>query len=574
MVRERARDLLESGTLRFDGWINAILGFGGVTDKTEATYFGTGVPKLSDAQLATMFATEHLSYKLVSLYPRLAFRLGYQVVVGDQKAETKVTKYLDQYRPAAHAQRGNIWSRLFGGSVTWLMSTASSPDTPRRPGEKIDALREVDRRYLTPFIGAGGLDFLGRPELYNVVPPEGGAGRVPYGQIHRSRLIFWPGALTDDRMRLTLGHWDLSVLQRCLDALAADGEIFKSTRHLMAEASVSALMIRGLYGMVTGGQKQALADRVQVTNMGRSVGRTMLLDAEKEDYKRYATSFAGIPDITDRGFERVASAGEIPVTVLLGRAPGGLQSTGQSDLQWFMNSVSAYQTTDLEEPTLQLTKALLDQDGSPVPAESLGDVGILWPNLWPSTEAERAKIYSDVANADAAYLDRQVLSSEEVATSRFGQDGYSIETQIDRELRDGTQPTLVTDPDGSTPPAEVTDPADPNAPTDPNAPPAAEKPADKAMNGAQIAGIQEVVRGVAAEEIPRDSGLAIVKAALGLDVTPEEIIGSAGAGFKPKEPPPPPAPFGGGPPGSPAEDDAPPPEKDPAKAPPEDNAGE
>jgi len=62
-----------------------------------------------------------------------------------------------------------------------------------------------------------------------------------------------------------------------------------------------------------------------------------------------------------------------------------------------------------------------------------------WP-LWqvdpPEDKAARAKVHLDQANADVAYINVGVLTPEEVALSRFGNEGeYSLDTEIDTETR-------------------------------------------------------------------------------------------------------------------------------------------
>jgi hypothetical protein len=70
----------------------------------------------------------------------------------------------------------------------------------------------------------------------------------------------------------------------------------------------------------------------------------------------------------------------------------------------------------------------------------------------------------------------------------------------------------------------------------------------QALNGTQVTSLVEIVKAVAAGELPVEAGVEII--ALAYQVEPEaarKLLGGAGTSFK-KEPEPPPAPFGGGPP--------------------------
>lgn len=78
------------------------------------------------------------------------------------------------------------------------------------------------------------------------------------------------------------------------------------------------------------------------------------------------------------------------------------------------------------------------------------------------------------------------------------------------------------------------------------------EPQKTAMGGAQIAGLQAIVTAVAAGEIPREAGAAMISVAFPLTrEQAEEVLADAGAGFEPASkaaPAPAPPPFGGAPP--------------------------
>jgi len=62
---------------------------------------------------------------------------------------------------------------------------------------------------------------------------------------------------------------------------------------------------------------------------------------------------------------------------------------------------------------------------------------------------------------------------------------------------------------------------------------------DTALNGAQVTSALEIVKAVAEETLPRDSGIAMLEAFFNLDpAEAEKVMGSVGNGFKPKPPEP------------------------------------
>ncbi len=560
--------------LRNDGWVNAIVGFGGAKDKTTATTWDPSYSRLTEQQLSGMYATEDLSAKIVNLYPRQALREGWKLTGFKPELADEVADFLEAYTPETQTLHGLIWGRLYGGAATWF-GNGDDPLTPFTTGDTIDFLRTIDRRFLYPVQDPGTLDMQGLPTVYQV---RTSSGKV-IGSVHASRLVLYPGEMTDDLTRQTLGHWDLSVLQRPYNALRSDGTVWKAAEYLMTEASMGVLKIKNLTSLVAAGQKALLSARLAILNMGRSFAKSMTLDKDTEEYSRETVTFAGIPDLTDRSLKRVASAAEIPVSVLIGEAPAGLNATGDNDLRWFLMQVQAYRMHVVQKRALRIVRALLAQPGSPV-REAAPKVGIMWPELWTPSASEMADIFLKYSQGDVNYVTAQINLPEEIALSRFGVSGWSGTTTIVRKLREealvgaalpaeqgiGEDPTqnapgnagaAGTNPRGVPGPA----PKDGETPAAPavggTAAPAGGADIQKqALNGAQVSALVDIVSQVAAGDLPVDSAISIIELSFQLsNAEAKAIVGGAGTTFKVKKPEP--APFGGGP-GAPEPKAAPP----------------
>jgi phage-related protein (TIGR01555 family) len=140
-----------------------------------------------------------------------------------------------------------------------------------------------------------------------------------------------------------------------------------------------------------------------------------MLDAEGgERYEKIATQFAGVPEMMDRAANRLAASSEIPVTLLMGQAPAGLNATGDTDLRIFYDRIKSDQANILAPILIQLVH---------VTALALGirgEHGVIFPSLFQETPKERREADKLLADTDAIYLDREVLTPEEVRARRFG----------------------------------------------------------------------------------------------------------------------------------------------------------
>jgi hypothetical protein len=242
----------------------------------------------------------------------------------------------------------------------------------------------------------------------------------------------------------------------------------------------------------------------------------------------------------------VAAEAEIPVTVLLGEAPAGLNATGDSDIRWFFSRIKA-ERLQIAEPRIKASlRLLLGASSAPkLPADT--GIHLVWPSLWEPTEAEKADVYSKNAAADAVYIDKQVMLPEEIFLARAGRDGWACDLQFEEEQIELRRAALAPDPkDIVTEGEDVADPAL-GAPA-----PEGDSVQSSAMNGAQVASLVEIVSAVAGGTLPRDSASQIIQLAYQVEpAEAEAILGTAGTTFKVEKPDAPPSPFDGGKPAVP-----------------------
>jgi phage-related protein (TIGR01555 family) len=564
-VIERGEEMM-----RKDSWYNLALGFGTNRDKTSGSSY-IGRNHLQDQELRDLYANNDYAAKIVNVYPREAMREGFCISGFDAAKNKKAERFIRSWNLVSFITDALIWSRLFGGGGIWFATEDGSlPNQPMGKAKKIAFMRFFDRRYLNPFTWYKSGPKVGLPETYMLYAMSGTGAQV--GVIHESRLVLFPGARTEAEKKRELNGWDLSVLQVAYEALLSEGGVWKSIELLVSDANQAVFKINKLWAMMSTPKGAELKTRIQLMDLMRSVSRAILLDKETEDFERKATVFTGLPDLADRGKQRVASAAEIPVTVLTGEAPAGLNATGDSDLRWMFARIGAYRQQEIEPRILRVLEVIFSQEGSPIGENELDELAIRWPSLWSPTEKERAEIYNLRATANCNQVREQIVLPEEVAVSEYGKEEGG-ELQINVKARERILKSEETKllGEGSVP-APTTPGADPNTPVDPNAQPVVADPNAEAkdpstgLNGAQITALLEIVKAVADEQLPRESGIAMIVAVFPISQeSAEQIMGEVGKGFKPKAPEPEPNPFGATPaPGAKPDD-----KKEPEKTPPD-----
>jgi hypothetical protein len=426
-----------------DNWQNVFTGLGTARDKTQFGRF-VSLAEITETELTALYHQDDVARRVVALKPQEMMRRGFCITVKeDTDTSTAIGQKLRELKAAVRIRDAKIWGRLYGGAVVVVGADDGQPaDQPLRE-EAIKSVRwlhTIDKRWLVPdtyFEDPLRDALFGEPQTFRIVPRRASQASADLQVIHRSRLLVFGGAHTSDEERDRLGGWDHSVLNSVYNVLRAFNDVWASSQYMMSEASQGVFKIAGLMSMIAGGQKEELQTRMQLVDMSKSVARSLLLDADNgEEYSREGSTFTDASSMLDRWMQRLAAAAEVPVTILMGRSPAGMNATGESDFRWFYDSIETAQENELEPEIEKLVRMLFLAKDGPTGGQVPETWEIKWKPLWRPTPKEQADIEKTTAEKDKLYVEAEVLLPEEVATSRFRSDGWNPDTQIDRDVRE------------------------------------------------------------------------------------------------------------------------------------------
>lgn len=442
--------LITLATDRADSWMNALTGLGNaLRDKLASTQF-MGNAHLSEEQLEALYHDDDMAARICEALPEEALRKGYFLnVENDEESDlpSKAREYERRLGFGSALLDGAVWGRVFGGAVVYLgIDDGQAEDKPVNEAaiKSIRWATVLTRRDLQPveWYGDPTKDVkFGEPKLYEIssvpVTPTGVTGEGPRGligvRIHESRLLRFEGTRTSLRRRIANKGWSDSVLQKCHETLMQFGVNWQGVAHLMQDAAQGVFKIDGLIDMIASGDKDTMQRRMELVEMSRSVARALVLDAEREDFHREEYSFSGVPDVLRSFMLRLAAAARMPVTVLMGQSPAGLNATGENDTRLWYDSVQAYQTHSLAPQVsrfYELMFAAQDFEG-----ERPDEWEIRFESLWQMTPLEQATLEKTVADKDKILIDSGMALAEELTLNRFKARGFSQETQLDLDAR-------------------------------------------------------------------------------------------------------------------------------------------
>jgi hypothetical protein len=493
---------LLGAALRVDSWLNVLTGVGGTSSKAGAFTF-TARDLLTDVTLQALYEQDGFAAAIIDCVPDEALRQGFSVTTGEEAADAALASALERLGARQRLNEAWCWGRLYGGGAVFV-----GADDGRDPREPLDLasvrsvrfLTVLERLDLTPahWVTDPLSQSFGDVEVYRLARTGGGGG-TDTREVHASRLLRFYGARTTARRRAQIQGWGVSELQRVYDKLQQFNATFAAVGELLQDGSQGVFKVKDLFELMSEDRRGDLKTRMETLDMGKSVAKSILVDADTESYERVDSgALSGYPDTLDKFALLLAGAARIPVTILMGQAPAGLSATGDSDIRWFYDRVRTQQQSVLAPQVTRLARILCAAADGPTGGVIPSTLTPVFPPLWQLTDAEKAELRAKQATTDVAYITAQVLTPEEIALSRFPKAGWNPDTIVDLDARRAAMEAGAQGEGGGD------------------------------LDHEEVAAILAKVAG---REIPRDSGLSLLA---GLGITPERaeaVMGETGRTF-------------------------------------------
>lgn len=458
---------------RFDGWQNPLTGLGTLArDKLLSSVFERD-DKLSDKQLEGLYDCNDMAATICDTVPTEALRQGYSIQIDtdtvsgntktditdfDQKRSkmemtaaeaaevaTQIKDALEALGTQEKLVEALIWGLVFGGGALYLGADDGAADLAEPLNEEsiksFNYLNVLDKRFMMPnqWYTVPTEPKFGQPRTYWIFPQVMGNAAIEdvttMREIHESRLIVFGGVRTTIRRKQENNGWSNPLLQRIHTILRQFGVGWDTLPHIMQDANQGIFKMDGLMDALAARDTETIQKRFALLDMSRSVVRAVVLDKEGEEFERQNFNWGGIKEPYHLLMLRVSAAARIPVTILMGQSPAGMNATGEADLRWFYDRIKSFQMQEVEPALSRLVTLITRAKDGPTEGKEPDSWSIQFKSLWTPTQLEQAKIYETTAKGDKAYVEVGVLIPEEVAINRFRPEGYSTETAIDLTTR-------------------------------------------------------------------------------------------------------------------------------------------
>ncbi len=418
--------------LRLDGWGNVLTGMGILNrDRSTATK-PSGYLFLDQATLDNIYAGDGLGRIIIDAVAENMTREWIEVDTGDTKDSEAITARLEEIEAKSAITDLLRWSRLYGGAIAVL-----GVDDGGQLSEPVNeaALRSVNfiQVYDRHEVSLTSMQFYndptqpkyGKPQFYTVQPSSGS----PF-EVHESRVLRLDGDPLPRRLWQNNNYWGASVLQTCYTQLRDVATSHHAGVTIMQEFILSILKMKNLADMIGSGQESLVLQRLNILDLSKGLSNTVTID-EGEELTRVSATVSGLPDLIDRVVQHLSAVCRIPVTVLMGKAPAGLNATGDSDIRNWYDALASEQQDRLHPIMSRLVKLLLLSSTGPTGGKEPEDWRVKFRPLWQQSDGEKAATRKSIAEVDALMVDRGVLDPDEVRQNRYRPEGWSMETQVD-----------------------------------------------------------------------------------------------------------------------------------------------
>lgn len=301
-----------------------------------------------------LYYTSWEAKKIVDIPINDAFRIKPDLVGVEEHDKVALLNACDKLQVFDKMRRAAIQERLLGGCALFLGVKEDQED----PAKPID-LKKVDKGDLQ-FLNVISVNQMQNPE-YNTDPFSSNYDKPEFYsvngvKVHVSRLVIFDGEplfnyVTQRLMqsfRINPQGFGESALVPLWDAILRCVGTQQAAYQLINKASITLVKAEQLLNLEgTKAGDKAIAALEEMAEMV-SIYRAAILKGKGVEVSESGASFGSVPELLMSYLQTLSAASDIPASRFLGQAPGGLNATGEGDLENYYNAIASYQEIRLD----------------------------------------------------------------------------------------------------------------------------------------------------------------------------------------------------------------------------------
>lgn len=384
--------------------------------------------------LVRWYYTDWAAKKIVDIPVQDAFRVEPEIKGLSEEDKEQLIKYQEAMGGRDKLYKAAIQSRLLGGSIV-MLGIKDEEDNPEKPID-FDKLDKGD----LAFMNVVSVEKISQVQ-YETDPFSPMYDTPRYYMINGqkvdvSRLLVFDGRPLFNsasmnilqNFRFNPAGFGESVLIPVYDALVRFAGTQEGAYHLVNMASVLLVKCDKLLELQASGAGDRALYALNKMAEQISIYRAGVLQGKDLDVAQHSATFGSVPELLQTFAQILAAGSDIPATRFLGQAPGGLNATGESDLENYYNNVASWQNTVLKPNEIKMYNILgVSCFGREKWQSIKPEFDIEYKPLWNLSETEQATVDNTRAQTislleQSGYLSREAALEELKARKIFVND--------------------------------------------------------------------------------------------------------------------------------------------------------
>ncbi len=407
-------------------------------------------PFMQDRYAVDLYYTDWAAKKVIQIPVEDMLRLGWRYGGIDDAFIKVLETTTDHLDVLEHFKTAMRLERLIGGAVMLMGIEDGAPDA------SYPVNYEALQQGCLKFLNVVPRTRVTKTELNND-PLQANFGRPEHywmnGQrIHCSRLILFKGdpLLQTPDPTIMPTQWmrndgfGISVLMPILDDLQRATGSRQAAYQLVQRASVFLYQTDtlDLEGTKDGQESlKIMQDIINQINLfrGAVVNRQ---PGQADPITTISPQFGSVPELVMSFIQILSAASDIPATRFIGQAPGGLNATGESDLENYYGRLESLQKQELRPKLLKLCRVMgISALGS---AYDRNNLEVEFDPLWSLSALEQSQVRTaDITNVIAMITNNLITDIEALEELKL-RDALRIDVdkaQEQLEIRQDDEPT-------------------------------------------------------------------------------------------------------------------------------------
>lgn len=253
------------------------------------------------------------------------------------------------------------------------------------------------------------------PNLYNATNPLDPTFFRPQtwfvmgSEIHHTRFLTFVSREVPDILKPSYSFGGLSLSQMCKPYV----DNWLRTRQSVSDLihSFSAFVLKtNMSSVLNQGAGDDIIARAVLFNQLRDNRGLQILDKDTEELVNISAPIGGLDKLQAQSQEHMSAVTGIPLIVLFGISPAGLNASSEGELKTFQDWVAGKQESDLRQQLTRLIHLIM----LTMWGEIDNDIMFLFQPLWTLDAKAVGEMRKQEAETDGMYIDKGVLEPSEV----------------------------------------------------------------------------------------------------------------------------------------------------------------